>query len=110
MAIKIEISDKIKFKVAGTRNTETTIGEEFEFKLVGNNYDTDTLKERLSDKEETKEAFLLKEISAWSDVKDKAGLDVPFSRDAFERFLKPVGLTDLVFHTYLSEIGVKAKN
>jgi hypothetical protein len=110
MAIKIEISDKIKFKVAGTLNTETTIGEDFEFTLVGNNYDTQTLADRLSDKEETKEAFLLKEISAWSSVKDKDGVDVPFSRGAFERLLKTVGLTDLVFHTYLSEVGVKAKN
>lgn len=109
MAIKITLSNLVKFKVIGTVNNENG-PENFEFSLTAKRYSAESLKARLNDEEETKESFLLKEVTNWSGVKGDDGQDVPYSQEAFKQLLQIVGLTLLCFEVYMSEIGSKAKN
>lgn len=111
MAIKITVSNKVKFKVEGKLKGESGADEAFSFTLVCRRLDVDGLDERITQGGDAKVVdFLIDVTDDWLDVKDEAGKPVAYSEDAMRELCKIPGLAVLMFQTYLREVSAKAKN
>lgn len=110
MAISIQISDTVGFKVKGVINDSAGIAQPFDFKLTCNRLTSEEIQAAISDKEETLGDFLATVVQDWSGVKDAANANVPYSTDALKQLCKIPGVAFLAYRTYLSECGAKEKN
>lgn len=112
MAIKIEVSKKVKFKVDGATTGEDGRDEKFDFTLVAKRIDGDEVKRLVEDNgDQSIIDFLLTVVESWAGVLDAAGQSVSFTEDHFRTLMRNIpGLAQLTFARYLREIGAKAKN
>lgn len=114
MAIKITISDRIQFKVAGTTTTETGAQEAFEFHLTARRLLQDELSRRLPEVAEGREPvddFLASVLEGWRGVLDDEGQPVPFTPEGLRALFNHVpGSAGLALAAYLEHVRAKAKN
>lgn len=111
MAIKIVISDTVRFKVKGTINGADGSPSPFDFTLTCRRLDAEQLKARLSDGTESSTIdFLLEVVEDWSGVRDAEDAPLPYSEAALRALLKIPGLAAVAFRAYLIESGAKEKN
>ena len=112
MALRIEIANKVKFKVQGTIANEAGADEKFEFSLTAKRINSEGVRALVDERgDEPMVDFLASVMEGWSGVLDSAGQPVAFSQESFRTLLTNIpGLAQLVFTRYLREIGAKAKN
>lgn len=111
MSIKIVISNTVKFKVKGTIKDEAGVDQPFDFSLTCMRLDTDAIKARLQDNNETSVTeFLIDVIEDWQGVRDSDEKPLAYSEAAWRQLCKIPGVASVAFRTYLSEVGAKEKN
>jgi hypothetical protein len=111
MSIQTYIEDKVGFKVKGTYNTASGIAKPFDFGLTCHRLDTDELKDKLENQSETSIVdFLVSIVIDWSGVLDATNKPTPYSEAELRSLCKIPGVAGIAFHTYLAEVGAKAKN
>ena len=111
MSFKIVISDKIKFKVRGTIKDETGADQPFDFTILADRLDADTIRARLKDDAEASLAdFLAQIIEDWQGIKDADDKPLPYTTANLAAVCKVPGIAALIFQTYFAEVGAKAKN
>ena len=111
MAIKIEISNTVGFKVRGSINNAAGQPEAFDFALTCSRLDADQISSRLnSSNDETMTDFMLSVITGWSGVRDNDDQLLPYSPEAYRRLCKIPGVANIALRTYLTESGAKEKN
>lgn len=112
MAIKITISDRVTFKVAGAYTDEAGAAQAFDFHLTATRLSQDALKARTA--EGTPGSildFLLEVVQDWRGVLDGDGKPVPYSGDALRALCNNVpGAALLAFNAYFEHVGARAKN
>jgi hypothetical protein len=111
MAIKIEISNTVGFKVRGSINNEAGTPVPFDFSLTCTRLDADQISARLnSANDETMADFMVSVIENWSGVRDGDDQLLPYSPEAYRRLCKIPGVANIALRTYLAEAGAKEKN
>lgn len=111
MAIKITVSNTVKFKVKGTIKDEAGIDQPFDFWLTCNRLDTDQIQAKLNaENEPSSTDFMADVVEDWSGVKDAENNSIPYSEDVLRKLFRLPGVSSLAFRTYLSEVGAKEKN
>lgn len=111
MAIKISVSNTVAFNVKGTINDAAGIAQPFSFKLTCIRLEQEQITAKLQSDTESKIVdFLADVIEDWSGVRDDDDKPLPYSEDALRRLCKIGGVGAVAFHTYLAEVGAKAKN
>ena len=111
MAIKIVVSDKVKFTTKGTIKNGAGIDEPFTFGLTCTRLDAEQIQQRLqSDSDASLVEFFKPLVDDWHNVNDAEGHPLPYSHDGLAQLFKIPGIAGLTFRTYLEEVGAKAKN
>jgi hypothetical protein len=111
MAIKIVVSDTVKFQVKGTIKNEAGIDEAFGFSLVCRRLDAEQIQSKLKAQEDASLAdFFADIVEDWTGVRDAADKPLAYSVDNLRALFKLPGLAALTFRTYLTEVGAKEKN
>jgi len=111
MAIKIVVSDTVKFKVKGTIKDEAGIDQPFDFALVAMRLDADQIQAKLRDGSEASVAdFMVDVIEDWQGVKGSDDKPLPYTEDNLRALCRIPGIAALTFRTYLTEVGAKEKN
>ncbi len=111
MAIKITVSNTVAFNVKGTINDQTGIPQPFSFKLTCIRLEQEQITNKIkSDTDSSIVEFLADVVEDWSGVRDEEDKPLPYSEDALRKLCKISGVSAVAFHTYLSEVGAKAKN
>jgi hypothetical protein len=111
MAIKLTISNKVKFKVEGTIKDADGVDQPFNFALTCKRLDAEELQRRFAASQDSTLGEFLEEITLdWAEVKDDAGQALAYSADSLKSLLRSPGLAALVYGKYITEIGAKAKN
>lgn len=111
MAIKISISNTVRFKVRGTIKDEAGIDQPFDFQLQCMRLDADQIKSKLgSDSEASVTDFLADVIEDWTGVRGADDKPVAYSEDELRKLCKIPGVAAVAFKTYLLEVGAKEKN
>jgi hypothetical protein len=111
MAIRIVISNTVKFPVTGTIKNEAGADESFTFHLTCKRLDAEAIKARVETSGDLQIADFFDEVlQDWQGVKDADGKDLPYTGEHLRALFRIPGLAGLAFTTYLREIGAKAKN
>lgn len=111
MAIKIQISDTVKFGVKGVIRGATGVDEPIGFNLVAMRLDAEQIQQRLRAQEDQPLAdFFADIVEDWSGVQDADGKMLPYSVENLRRLFRIPGIAALTFRTYLSEVGAREKN
>jgi hypothetical protein len=111
MAIKIAVSDTVKFEVKGFFTDEAGAKQAFGFHLVATRLPQDELRTRLQPgSAETTTEFMGSVVKDWAGVLDDANNKVPFSAEALQQLFRLPGLASLCFEAYTAEAGARAKN
>jgi len=114
MAIKITISDRVTFKVAGSYTNATGGAEAFDFHLTARRLLQEELNARLPDVAEGREridAFLADIVTDWKGVLDDEGKPVAFGAESLAALLNGVpGSAGLALSAYLDAVRARAKN
>lgn len=107
MAIRIVVSNTLRFKVKVTIKNALGAAEPFDFDLTCKRLQA----EELSNLEGAIFAdFLAGVILDWSGVQDADNNPLPYSEAALRELCKIPGLSAVAFRTYLAEVGAKEKN
>lgn len=111
MAIKIVISDTLKFTVKGSIKNAAGIDEPFTFQLTTLRLDAEAIQARLqADNEASLADFFADLVEDWHGVKDADDKPMPYSHAGLKQLFRIPGIAALTFRTYLSEVGAKEKN
>jgi len=111
VAIKIVISDTVGFKVRGSINNESGIPQPFDFFLTCVRLDHDAIQTKLkSDSDASVIDFMVDVIESWVGVRDADDKPMDYTEAAYRKLCKIHGVAQVVFQTYLTEVGAKAKN
>lgn len=111
MAIKIIISDRVTFKVAGLYTDDLGAAQAFDFTLIAQRLTQDELKARTADGAGSILDFLQSVVQDWRGVMDGDGKPVDYSVDALRTLCNNVpGAALLAFNAYFEHVGAKAKN
>lgn len=110
MSISIVISDTVKFKVKGSFKDGQGLDQPFDFSLTCKRLDADEIAARTSTPDTTFAEVLGTVIQDWHGVTGQDSKPVPYSADALKALCKLPGVAFLVYQTYMSEVGAKAKN
>lgn len=111
MAIKIVVSDKLKFPIKGTLKDDRGNDQPFSFSLVCKRLDADAIADRAGPGSDTKVIdFLAEIVEDWEGVRDEDDKAIPYSVDALHQLCRISGVSVLAFRTYLAEVGAKEKN
>lgn len=108
MALKIVISPRVKFKVAGKFADEAGNDQPFDFTLTAKRLNADEVGEK-SGSIPLRE-FVREVAEDWSGVNDETGAAIPFSADALDSLLRLPGVALLAFRAYVDHNGAREKN
>lgn len=109
MAIKIIVSNRVKFNVEGTLKDDEGKDNPFKFGLLCNRLTAADHRERTKGDIDFAQ-FMVNETHDWFDVKDAEGKPLEFSEDNLRQLLDQPGLAALTYFTYMRETGAKQKN
>ena len=112
MAIKIVISDIVGFKVEGTINDEKGAPQPFNFTLTATRMSWAKFQEKMKEEGERPILEFLEQIIIdWGGVRDENDAPIKYSVQALRSLCETIpGVAALAYHTYIREIGAKAKN
>lgn len=111
MAIKIVISNTVRFKVKGTIKDEAGTDQPFDFSLTCMRLDSEQIQAKLRGESDASVTdFLVDVVEDWSGVKDGDDKALPYSEDKLRALCRIPGIASLAFRTYLLEVGAKEKN
>lgn len=111
MAIKIVISNTVKFKVKGTIKDEAGVDQPFDFGLTCMRLDSDQIRNKLRDEGDASVTdFLVDVVEDWAGVKDADDKALTFTEENLRSLCRIPGVANLAFRTYLVEVGAKEKN
>jgi hypothetical protein len=111
MAIKIVISNTVRFKVKGTLKDEAGVDQPFDFSLTCMRLDSEQIQAKLrSESDASVIDFLCDVVEDWSGVKDADDKALPYTEDNLRTLCRIPGIASLAFRTYLLEVGAKEKN
>lgn len=111
MAIKIVISNTVRFKVKGTIKDESGVDQPFDFSLTCMRLDSEQIQSKLrSESDASVVDFLVDVVEDWSGVRDADDKPLPFTEDNLRALCRIPGIASLIFRTYLIEVGAKEKN
>ena len=112
MAIKIIVSNTVKFKVRGTIKDEAGVDQPFDFSLSCLRLTQEQIDTKIRDGADAPIVeFLADVVEDWSSVRDADDKLLPYSEENLRALCAAIpGVARLAFHTYLSEVGAKAKN
>ena len=111
MAIKILISNRVKFKVRGTIKDEAGADQPFDFSVTCARLDADQIQAKLRGESEASVTdFLVDVVQDWSGVKDADDKLMSFEEEGLRALCRISGIAALAFRTYLEEAGAKPKN
>lgn len=111
MAIKIVISNTVRFKVKGTIKDESGTDQPFDFSLTCMRLDADQIQAKLrSESDASVVDFLVDVVEDWSGVRDADDKPLPCNEDNLRALCRIPGIASLIFRTYLLEVGAKEKN
>jgi len=109
--VTISVSNTVAFNVKGTINDQAGIAQPFSFKLTCVRLEQEQITNKLSSDTDSKIVdFLADVVEDWSGVRDDDDKPLPYSEDALRKLCKISGVAAVAFHTYLAEVGAKAKN
>lgn len=111
MAIKITISNTVRFKVRGTIKDAAGVDQPFDFQLQCMRLDADQIKAKLTGESDASVLdFLADVVEDWVGVRDDDDKALPYSEEALRRLCLIPGVAAVAFRTYLAEVGAKEKN
>ena len=111
MAIKIVISNTVRFKFKGTIKDEAGTDQPFDFSLTCMRLDSEQIQAKLRGESDASVTdFLVDVVEDWSGVKDADDKALPYSEDKLRALCRIPGIASLAFRTYLLEVGAKEKN
>lgn len=110
MALNIVVSDRVRFKVAGTLTDAAGAHQPWDFWLTCKRLKASELQAAWADKNQEAAAFMVDVIEDWSGVTGPANEPVPYSSAAFSELCQIPGLAVVAFQAYAAEVGAKAKN
>lgn len=109
MPLKINLSDTVRVKVAGTLAGPEG-PEPFDFTFTARRMAADELERATRRDDGTVGDFLAGVISNWAGVRGDQG-DVPYSRDALDSLCNSIpGLAGMMFEQYVIDCGARRKN
>ncbi|QTW18185.1 hypothetical protein [Comamonas kerstersii] len=109
MAIKIVLSNLVKFRVRGEINDENGNKQAVDFSLTCERHPADEWPKIFVEGEKLSQGFA-KITKDWGDVLDEKGQPVPYSAEALDQLFSIPGVAQLTYVAYATESGVKAKN
>jgi hypothetical protein len=109
MAIKITVSNRVKFNVEGTLKDEEGKDNAFKFGLLCNRITAEQHRERTKGDINFVD-FFVEEATDWFDVKDADNKPLEFNEANLRQLLDMPGLAALAYFTYMRETGAKQKN
>ena len=109
MALRIVVSDRVRFKVSGKLRNEEGTEDPFSFEVLAKRIKTDELS-NLKDADQSVADFLATVIDGWSGVQDASGANLAFSPEALGELLKISGMATFIFSAYIRECGPREKN
>lgn len=111
MAIKIVVSNKVKFKVKGVIRDENGIDQPFDFSLLCTRLDADQITSKLkSDTSDSIVDFMADVVEDWTGVKDAEDAALPYNEATFRQLCKLPGVAGVAFRAYMQEVGAREKN
>lgn len=111
MAIKIVVSNTLKFKVKGTIKDEAGTDQPFAFGLTCARLDAEQIQDKLrKDGDESVIDFMAGVIEDWDGVKDADDKLLPYTDANLRALCRIPGVAGLMLRTYLTEVGAKEKN
>lgn len=110
MAISFKApSNVVKFKVKGSVKDGAGVDQSFAFELEAQRINQDEAQAIVNSGEKTVD-IMADLVTGWMGVKDGTST-IEYSTDNFRALCREYpGLSNLVFSTYLGEVGAKAKN
>jgi hypothetical protein len=111
MAIKIVVSDLVKFGVKGFIRNESGVDEPVGFNLVCKRLDAEEIQARLRAAEDLPLTdFFADIVEDWTGVRGADDKPLPYNLENLRALFRLPGLAALTFRTYLIEVGAKEKN
>jgi hypothetical protein len=110
MSISIVVENTVKFPIKGNERNAQGVDVPFAFTLVCDRLDSDAVAAIVQDDQRKLADFFVDITQDWEGVKDADGKSLPYSAATLAALCKKPGLAALMFRTYLTEIGAKAKN
>lgn len=109
MALKINLSDTLRVKLAGTLAGPEG-PEPFDFAVTAKRLTAEELEHQTRRDDHTVGDFLGSVITNWSGVRSESG-EVPYSRQALDDLLRTIpGLAGMMFEQYVIDCGARRKN
>ena len=111
MAIRLVISDTVKFNVKGVIRDANGSDQPFNFALTCIRLDTEAIQAKLKAEEDALLVdFFADIIEDWSGVRDAEDKPAPYNHENLRALFKVPGIAALTFRTYLIEVGAREKN
>ena len=111
MAFQLIERNTVAVTIKGILNDATTgQPQPFDFILHCQRLDVPALQAALADKERSVRDFVRSVTQGWSGVTGAEGATLAFTEAGFEQLLNLPGLEQLVFNSYLEQLGARAKN
>lgn len=111
MAIKIQVSDTVGFKVKGVINDASGTPQPFDFGLTCKRLDTDQIQAKIKGEADASLADFMCDVTHdWSGVRDADDKPLLYSDAHLRQLCKIPGVAVLAYRTYMQEVGAKEKN
>lgn len=109
MALKINLSDTVRIKCAGTLAGPDG-PEPFDFTFTARRLTAEELAKSTRRDDQTVGEFLATVITNWAGVRGDSG-DLPYSKDALEQLCNSIpGMAGIMFEQYVTDCGARRKN
>lgn len=111
MAIKITVSNRVKFKVKGTIKDEQGVNQPFDFWLTCLRRNADEVKDLLENaSQQTVSDFMASVVEGWEGVRGEDGGAIEYSEARLRELFQIPGIAVMTFTTYFEETSARAKN
>ncbi len=111
MAIKIVISNTVKFRVKGSIKDENGVDQPFTFGLTCTRLDSEQIQSKLrSDSDSSIADFLLEVIEDWEQVRGDDDKPLTYTEANLRLLCRIPGVAAIMLRTYMAEVGAKEKN
>lgn len=111
MAIKLVVSDTVKFQVKGVIRNASGTDEPFNFSLICKRLNAEEIQAKFrADEDPQLVDFFAGITEDWAGVRDHEDKPAPYNVENLRSLFKLPGIASLTFRTYMSECGAREKN
>lgn len=111
MAIKLVVSDTVKFQVKGVIRNAVGTDEPFNFSLICKRLKSEDIQARFRGEEELLLVDFFASITEdWAGVRDAQDAPAPYNVENLRALFQLPGIASLAFRTYMTECGAREKN